>query len=383
MEQRRLIYVIAGEPSGDAIGARLIAALKAETGGAVEIIGIGGSAMEETGFKSLFPIQELSVMGLLEVLPHAGRILRRIDEAAKDIRARAPEIIVTIDSPSFAIRVIKKLTDLRTPKIHFVAPTVWAWRPWRVHKFKKYYDLLLTVLPFEPPYFERVGLNAVFVGHPVMEYGVATANGLAFRQRHGIEEHQCTICLLPGSRRGEVERHLGIFGDALQLLADRRRAFTTVIPTLPSVVDFVRQRTANWSVPPIILVGPDEKYDAMRASDVALAASGTVSLELAIAEVPTVIAYRVNPLTAFIVRRLIKVDFVSILNILADREIMPERLQESCRAELLALDLERLIGPDGREQVNDLKPYIEQLRSEEGAPSQVAAKYILSATSPR
>jgi len=380
MARKRLIYIIAGEPSGDAIGQKLMTAIRHQYGPDAEFVGLGGTAMEAAGFKSRFPISELSVMGLVEVLPHMRRILKRIKETADDIVNQQPDVVVTIDSPSFTVRVVKQLVGrYQGPKIHVVAPTVWAWRPRRVHKFKKYFDHLLTILPFEPPYFERVGLAAKFIGHPVLEYGVQEADGSLFRTAHGIDKEQRLICVLPGSRKGEVTRHLGIFKDALAQYRSVSGPFVTVIPTVPAIRQFVEESVSDWSESPIIVSTPMEKYQSMQASNLALAASGTVALETALAGIPSVIAYKVSPVTAFIVRRLIKVDYVNIINILAEDEIIPECLQERCSPEVLAEALGELSGSAGAEQVQRIQPYIERLASAEGKPSDVAARYILEA----
>lgn len=372
-----LIYLIAGEPSGDAIGARLISAIRENYNGELEFAGIGGAAMEAVGFRSLFPIQELSVMGLVEVLPHIRNILHRISEISEDVADRRPDLIVTIDSPSFSTRVAKKIATLDIPKVHYVAPTVWAWRPWRVHKFKRYYDHLLAILPFEPPYFERVGLNCEFVGHPVLEYGADIADGSEFRTRYKLPDDMTVICLLPGSRRGEVTRHIGIFGETLQLLRDRGYRFKVVIPTLPQVSDLVREGIKGWQDAPIVIDNAKEKYPAMAASNASIAASGTVALELALARVPTVVGYRVNPITAFIVKCLIRVDFVNLLNLLAESEVVLECIQEKCTPNRLADELQDLLGAKGPDQIAKLQPLISQLGRGGEKPSVAAAKYLL------
>lgn len=383
MDQGPLIYLIAGEPSGDAIGGRLMAALAAETGGRIRFAGVGGNHMEQEGLHSLFPITELSVMGLVEVLPHARRILSRMAEIAADVRTLSPDVVVSIDSPSFAVGVARRLSGTPVLRVHVVAPTVWAWRPWRVHKFKRCFDHLLAILPFEPPWFERVGLPCHFIGHPVVEYGAdRVEDGTSFRIYNGIAAGERVICVLLGSRRGEVLRLASVFGEALHTLAGRIGPFRVVMPTVPAVADLVRQVTAGWPGQPIIIDDAKAKYPAMQASDVALAASGTVALELAIAGVPTVIAYRVAPMTAFIVRHLVKVRFANLINILLGREIVPERLQENCRPHLLASDLERLAGPAGALQIEALQPALDALGRGGEAPSVRAARLILSLVKP-
>ena len=383
MARKRLIYVIAGEPSGDAIGEKLITAIRNQYGPDVQFIGLGGSAMATVGFESNFPISELSVMGLVEILPHMRRIFARIKETADDIVIHEPDAVVTIDSPSFAVRVVKHLVGrYNGHKIHVVAPTVWAWRPRRVHKFNKYFDHLLTILPFEPPYFQRAGLASKFIGHPVLEYGIQEADGSQFRANHGIDKNQRIICLLPGSRKGEISRHLSIFRDALTQYRLARGEFTVVIPTVSAIRQIVEESVLDWSSSPIIVSTTLEKYEAMQASNLALVASGTVALETAIAAIPSVVAYKVSPITAFIVRRLIKVNYVNIVNLLANFEVIPECLQERCSAEILANALGKLTGSSGEAQVRNVEPYIEQLASSEGKPSDVAARYILNVVAP-
>ncbi|MEC7204157.1 MAG: lipid-A-disaccharide synthase [Pseudomonadota bacterium] len=383
MARERLIYVIAGEPSGDAIGEKLITAIRNQYGTGVDFVGLGGPAMESVGFQSRFPISELSVMGLVEVLPHLRRILARIREIADDIVRQKPDVVVTIDSPSFTVRVVTLLVGrYQGPKIHVVAPTVWAWRPGRAHKFKNYFDHLLTILPFEPTYFQRVGLASKFIGHPVLEYGVQEADGRVFRKDHGIDSDQKLICILPGSRRGEVTRHLSIFGEALARYRAAWGDVFAVIPTVSAIRAFVEEGVSGWPKPPIIVSTPLEKYQSMKASNLALAASGTVALETALAEVPTVIAYKVSPLTAFIVRRLIKVDYVNIINVLAGKEIVPECLQEKCSPDVLADILGEFSTASGQSQIQQVRPYLSQLASSEGRPSEVAAQYIIKVSMP-
>ena len=197
-------YVIAGEASGDLLGARLMKALSDVNGGHVRFSGVGGPEMEKQGLSSLFPYTELSVMGLVEVLPSAARIIGRMRQVAAAINGQTPDALITIDAPGFNFGVVKRLKRHAMPRIHYVAPTVWAWRPNRVHKFKRHFDHLLTLLPFEPPYFEAVGLPATFVGHPVVESATGPEASRLFRKHHQIGDATKLLCVLPGSRRGEV-----------------------------------------------------------------------------------------------------------------------------------------------------------------------------------
>jgi lipid-A-disaccharide synthase len=373
-----LIFLVAGEPSGDLLGARLMAALKARTGGNVRFAGVGGAAMAREGLHSLVPIGELSVMGLLEVIPHLPRILGHMRRTVQAARSLRPAAVVTIDAPNFSLEVAKRLAGGGAPLIHFVAPSVWAWKPWRARRIAKYLDHLLTLLPFEPPYFERHGLATTFVGHPAVE-APAGADPKVFRQSHGIPEAAPLLCVLPGSRRGETARLLPVFRDTLALLRARVPDLHVVVPTVPNVAEDVASAAQDWPVPSVVLRDPAAKYDAFAASYAALAASGTVAVELAVAGVPSVVAYRLSPLTAFLARRLLKVRYVSLPNILLDRAAQPELLQENCTPANLAGALERLLtDPAARAaQKADAAAAVALLKGGTESPSQRAARCIL------
>ena len=371
------VFMIAGEPSGDVLGARLMAALRDLTGGNIEVCGVGGEMMREQGLESLFPMEELSVMGITEILPHLPGLLRRIKETAASVDSTAPDALVTIDSPDFTRRVARRVTDRAIPRIHFVAPTVWAWRPWRAKGFARDFTHLLALLPFEPPWFERVGLPCTFVGHPVIEAGAGMGDGAGFRAKHGIAVEDTVVCVLPGSRRGEIERLAGDFGAAMELLAERHPGMRLVVPTIEAMAPRVRDLAAGWPGSPIVVQSTAERYDAMAASNAALAASGTVALELALAGVPTVVAYRVTPLTHFIVRRLLSIEFGNLINIIEDREIVPELIQGDCRPDRLAKAMERMLGPEGAAQIEAVQPALLQLGLGAEAPSRRAAQAVL------
>lgn len=372
-----LVFLVAGEPSGDVLGGRLMAALSDLTGGRVRFAGVGGRNMSEQGLDSLFPMEELSVMGLSEILPHLPNLLHRIRETAAAVDAAAPQALVTIDSPDFTRRVARRVKLRSVPRIHYVAPTVWAWRPWRARGFARDFTHLLALLPFEPPWFEQVGLPCRFVGHPVLESGADAGDGAAFRARHGIDPQTPLLCVLPGSRRGEVTRLIADFGAAVGILSARHPDIRVVLPTVETVAPLVEEAARAWPGEPLVLSGAPEKYDAMAASNVALAASGTVALELALARIPTVIAYRVAPLTHWLVRRFVRVRFANLVNLMEDREIVPEMIQSDCRPEWLAAGLERLLGPAGEEQVAMAGPALRQLGAGAEAPSRRAARAIL------
>ncbi len=346
------IALVAGEPSGDALGEGLIRALRAACGGrALRFSGIGGERMIAEGFESLFPIDDLAVMGLVEVLPRARQILRRLDQLATALRADPPDVLVTIDSPGFTHRLAKRLARSDFPIVHYVAPTVWAWRPGRARKLAGLVDHLLALLPFEPPYFEREGLATSFIGHPAVETIAAAraqaeaeqAEGNSFRQRYGIPDTAPLLALLPGSRRGEVAKLLPVFVATLGKLAKLYPDLRVVLPTVPNVASMILTTLPNFPLPAQVVSAPAERYQAMLAADLALAASGTATLELGLAQTPTVLAYRVNPITAAILRKLLRVPYAGLVNILERREVMPEFLQERCRPDLLAAALSPLV----------------------------------------
>lgn len=376
-----LVFLAACEPSGDVLGARLMAALRRRTGGKVRFAGIGGSRMAAEGLASLFPVDDLAVMGIVEVVPRIPVVLRRMRQAARAATAARPDAIVTIDSPAFAFGFLKRVASHDAPRIHYVAPTVWAWRPWRVGKFARTFDRLLALLPFEPPLFDRAGLPCDFVGHPVLESGADKADGAAFRKRHAIPPDAPLLCVLPGSRMGEVRRLLPHFGDAVARLAARFPGLRVALPTVPAVMEVVRGQVAGWAVPVTVVEGDDDKYGAMAASKVALAASGTVALELALAGTPAVIAYRLSPLTWAVVNRMVRVEYANLVNLLLDRPAVPELLQNDCRGERLADEVGRLMESDDlrAEQCQAAREALARLGAGELAPSDKAADAILAA----
>lgn len=338
------VYIVAGEPSGDMLGGRLIAALRA-LNPAIRVCGVGGEQMAAQGFASLFPMQELSVMGFLEVLPHIRRLRRRLEETAQDILNRRPDAVVTIDSPGFTFRLARRLQGSGIPLVHYVAPTVWAYKPERASRTAALFDRLLTLLPFEPPYFEAHGLNCRFVGHPIVEGWRERPDAGAFRDRHELGARPL-VCLLPGSRMGELTRHLPVFRDALSRVVAAKPGVAAVIPALAHTRAFVEAQTARWPVPVIVVSEGVERRAALAAGDAALAKSGTVSLELALAGTPMVTTYRVNPVSAWLLRRMLKSPYVNLVNILTGREAVPERLQELCTPEALSAALLEVLTPE-------------------------------------
>lgn len=332
MNKPMKIYLIAGEPSGDLLGSRFMRAMRQKTGGDVEFFGVGGDTMEAEGLKPLFDISDLAIMGLTEVIPSIPRVLKRIRETVKDIVRIRPDVVITIDSWSFSSRVHKALRKLKTgiPQVHYVAPQVWAWKKKRAKTMYKYVDHLLTLFPYEPKYFTPYHLQTSFVGHPVIESEVITANGDDFRKKYDIPADKRIITVLPGSRKTEVSKLLPVFLKAAEELKAVDDSFYFVIPTVKTVAKGVKNAVAESGLPILVVETQADRYGAFRASSAAIAASGTVALELAICDIPHIIAYKVSAFSAMLARKFLHIQFVNLSNILLGREIIPELLQERC-----------------------------------------------------
>ncbi|CCT58780.1 lipid-A-disaccharide synthase [Acetobacter pasteurianus] len=336
-----LVWILAGEASGDVLGARLMHALRTRVPN-MRFAGVGGVRMQEEGLVSLFPMRDLAVMGLVEVLPRVRQLSARLDEAAQDIAAQKPDLVITIDSPGFALRLLKKISGLGIARVHYVAPQVWAWRQKRVKEFPGLWEELLCLLPFEEKFFGKHGLKTRFVGHPVLQSGAKDGDAARFRARHGLPDSAKILVLMPGSRRSEAPRLLPVFGQMLRLLKTSMPDVVPVVPVSPVVASVVERATQDWPIKPVIVTDIHDKHDAFAAAGAALTKSGTSTLELALAGVPMAVTYRVNPITAFFARRLIKVPFVAMVNLLAGRAVVPELLQEQCRADVLAREVQIL-----------------------------------------
>ena len=379
-----LVYLIAGEASGDALGMSLMAALRARLGGAVRFAGVGGPLMAEEGLDSLFSMDDLAVMGLAEVVPRLPQLLRRMSETRADILARNPAVLVTIDAPDFCFRVAKKVKTLRPglPIVHYVAPTVWAWRPKRAKAVAQFLDHMLCLYPFEPPYFAREGLDATFIGHPiVLSMGSqpgADDRAADFRARHAVAADAQVLAVLPGSRGGELDRLLPVFGETLARLWAGGWRGRVVVPTLARHKDRIAAAVQGWPGDPLVVAGNDEKWRAFAAADTALAASGTVTLELAAAGVPTVIAYKVSGVTAAIARRLIRTPHAGLVSILLGEEVMPEFIQDDCTAERIVPALQALLGDEAARatQRGHFKQAMAMLQGPADGPAAAAAEVV-------
>lgn len=380
------VFILAGEPSGDRLGGALMAGLKTQHPD-VTFEGIGGLAMQAEGLNSRFDMSELSVMGLAEILPRYRALLARINQTAEAVIAMAPDVLITIDSPDFSLRVARKVkanSSIRT--VHYVAPTVWAWRPGRAEKMAKYIDQVLALLPFEPPYMQAAGMACDFVGHPVVSELQATQEQAdAFRAAEGVGDAPL-LMVLPGSRQSEVARLGPIFQQVVARLQQERPEIRVVIPCAAPVFDAVRRLTQNWSPAPILIdplsTGVDDpasrKRAAFRAADVALAASGTVSLELAAAGTPMVIAYDMNWLSRQIIGRMVRVDTVTLVNLVSETRSVPEYIGSNCRPGPIAQEVLRVLdAPDAQQAAMALT--MERLGKGGPAPGLRAANAILNA----
>lgn len=373
------IYLIAGEPSGDLLGSRFMKAMQAKNPN-VEFVGVGGESMESAGLKSLFDISDLAVMGLAEVIPSIPKILKLIKKTVQDIENQRPDVIMTIDSWSFAARVQKKIRrkKLGIPQVHYVAPQVWAWKKKRAKTMYKYVDLLLTLLPQEPKYFIPYKLEAVCVGHPVIESQVVHGNAEAFRQKFKISTDKKIISILPGSRHNEVAALFPIFLEGAKQLLERNPQLHFVVPTVKTVAARVQKMCADSALPLTIVENEQDRYDAFKASSAAVAASGTVALELAIANVPHIIGYKVSPLTGWLAKKFLHIQFVNLSNIILGREIIPELLQERCIPVNISLYIEGLLNHDEwyDKQMDGFKKVRMLLGQGEQTPSEKACDIV-------
>lgn len=332
--------LVAAEASGDILGADLAAALRRRLGKQVRFVGVGAGRMAEQGVVSPFPISELSILGIFEGLRAYPRVKRRVADTVALARRERPDVAVLIDSWGFTLRVAHGLRrlDPRLPLVKYVGPQVWASRPGRARTLARAVDHLLTIHAFDAPWFERQGLPVTFVGNSTLARDLSGADGARFRVTHGLGEDP-VLLVLPGSRPAEIARMLPPFGDAARRLKATRRTLRVVLPVAGVVTEQVRAQVAAWPVPPLLVEDEGAKLDAMRAATLALACSGSVTTELALAGCPMVIGYRVGPLTYQVLRRLVTTRFITLFNIAAGRAVAPELIQSQCTGERLAAEL--------------------------------------------
>lgn len=378
----RKIFLIATEESGDRLGANLMKVLRQRLGGAVHFEGVGGRAMAREGLMSLFPIEELSIIGLAAVVRELPKILGLIKETATVVAEVSPDILVIIDSPDFTHRVARRVRarDPAIPIVNYVSPTVWAWRPGRARAMRKYVDHVLALLPFEPEAYQRLrGPPCSYVGHPLTEQlSALRPNAQEAARRAGQPP---VLLVLPGSRRSEIRHHMEVFGQAVGRLQQEGVAFELVLPTMPHLQEAVVEAVKGWPIQPQVVIGEQEKRAAFRIAHAALAKSGTVTLELALAGVPMVTAYRTGSVEAWILRRAIKVNSVILANLVIGENVVPEFLQEDCTPEKLAAALREVLGDSElrRKQVEAFAK-IDQIMSTGNQPPSVRAADIVLET---
>lgn len=376
------VFLVAGEESGDRLGAALMQALKRRTGDRIAFAGVGGRAMAAEGLASPFPIDELSLIGIVAIPARLPKILRRIRETTEQVIAGRPDVLVIIDSPDFTHRVARRvraaLPDL--PIVDYVSPSVWAWRPGRARTMRAYVDHVAALLPFEPAEHARLGgPPCTYVGHPLIEQ-IADLRPNDDEARRRADKPP-VVLLLPGSRAGEIRRLLPTFAQALELAADRTGPIEVVLPTVPHLLDSIREATATWRVQPRIVTDIADKRAAFRIARAALAKSGTVTLELALAGVPAVTAYKVSALEAWIVRRWVRVPSYILANLVLGENVLPELMQEDSTPERLSDALVPLLGdtPERQRQVDAFRRLDAIMQIGAMAPADRAAEIVLTA----
>lgn len=339
------IFIIAGEPSGDQLAAALMTSLRAKDP-SIEFRGIGSTKMFQAGLsESLFPMEELTLMGIMEVVPKIPKILNRITQAVTAIKVFNPDIVITVDAPDFSFRVQKELKEkgVAAKRIHFVAPTVWAWRPDRARKIAQFLDGLICLFPFEPEYFVKQGLQAVAVGHPVMKSGALEANGSLFRQAHNIPEDKKMLGLLFGSRRSEIERLSGIILGVAKSIKNDMHDVGFIVPTLPRWKGKLQTLLSKEGIDAVVTADPAEKWNSFAACDAALAVSGTVALEVAVTDVPHAILYTMNPITWAVVKRMATTRHVHLGNIMLKKMVVPEFIQANATVDKITPTIKKLL----------------------------------------
>jgi len=381
------LFMIAGEMSGDRLGAALMDGLKTETSGAVRFNGVGGPMMAASGMNSLFDMSDLSVMGLVEVLPKIPMLLSRVKQTAKAVIATKPDALITIDSPDFCLRVADKVrTELPNLKvIHYVAPSVWAWRPERAQKMAKHVDHVLALLPFEPPYMEAAGMTCDFVGHPVISEPLPTKSEIVEFKASLNLGNGPVVTVLPGSRAGEIKRMLPIFKQVMDNVRRRYADVNFILPGAAAVEGRVKSVISAWTHKPQLLLNnmPSKQVEARKRmayaiSDAALATSGTVALELASQDCPMVVAYKANWATTRMVKKLAQIDTANLINIVTETRVVPEHLFENCTVDQITQSLLDVLT-DGSGQKAALKATMDALgRGQKGADLW-AAKSVLTA----
>ncbi|MDD1535646.1 MULTISPECIES: lipid-A-disaccharide synthase [unclassified Bradyrhizobium] len=380
-DPKRRICLIATEESGDRLGSALMKVLRQRLGDGVEFVGVGGRTMAREGLESLFPIEELSIVGFAAVVQQLPKILRLIRQTVDAVLEAAPDALVIIDSPDFTHRVARRVRAKNStiPIVDYVSPQLWAWRPGRARTMLGYVDHVLGLLPFEPEEYRKLGgPPCSYVGHPLIEQLSSLRPDAEEQARRNGEPP--VLLVLPGSRRSEVRHHLGVFGATIGRLQAEGCAFELMLPTMPHLEATIREGIASWPVKPSIVIGENEKRAAFRVAHAALAKSGTVTLELALSGIPMVTAYRVGAVEAFILRRAIRVSSVILANLVIGRDVIPEYLQEDCTPEKLTPALHDVLtdSPLRRQQVEAFAQLDRIMSTGNKSPSVLAADVVLA-----
>ena len=367
------IYIVAGEPSGDILGDQLIKSLESKFNSPI-FNGVGGERMQSNNFISLFDMSDISIFGIFPVLRKLFFLMNKINDVVRDISQKKPDIIILIDSPDFNHRVAKKVKKYLpdVPIVCYVAPTVWAWRQGRAKKMSEYFDYLLSVIPFEVNFFEKYGLKTSYVGHPFIER-VKNINDITFSEKYDLDKSK-TIIFLPGSRKIEIERHSPVMVQAIEYLKDQNLNLNILIATGQKQLDQIRDYFKDIQ----IITDDHEKYSLFKKADFACAASGTVTLELGLTETPTIVIYKMDKLTWFFISKMVKVKFVSLVNLILGRESSKELLQNNFNKENLINELSKLLSDekDQKKQINDLKEFNAIMNQNIDNPSENASKII-------
>ena len=367
------IYIVAGEPSGDILGDQLIKSLESKFNSPI-FNGVGGERMQSNNFTSLFDMSDISIFGIFPVLRKLFFLMNKINDVVKDISQKKPDIIILIDSPDFNHRVAKKVKKYlpNVPIVCYVAPTVWAWRQGRAKKMSEYFDYLLSVIPFEVNFFEKYGLKTSYVGHPFIEK-VKNINDITFSEKYDLDKSK-TIIFLPGSRKSEIERHSPVMVQAIDYLKDQNLNLNILIATGQKQLDQIRDYFKDIQ----IITDDYEKYSLFKKADFACAASGTVTLELGLTETPTIVIYKMDKLTWFFISKMVKVKFVSLVNLILGRESSKELLQDNFNKENLINELSKLLSDEKgqKKQINDLKEFNAIMNKNIDNPSENASKII-------
>ncbi len=375
------IMLVAGETSGDALGADLMVALREMSGRPLRVSGVGGPRMEKEGLASIFPMSDIAVMGPREIIPRLPLIFRRIWQTVRHAVEQKPDILVVIDSPEFTHMVARRVAR-RAPSIpivDYVLPSVWAWRQGRARAMAKYIRRVLALLPFEPAFLKQAGVDCVYVGHPAIHRIPDEGSGARFRAARGIAPDEPVLLVLPGSRLNEVKHLIGIFGEVAAKLAEEMPSLRVIVPTVPHVRNLVEESVRRWSVPAEIVESDEDRRAAFDAGTAALAASGTVALELGLARVPMVIAYRAEALVGWFALSVLKVPSVVLINLILDRPSVREYLQGRCTPEDLLEGLRPLTSdtPERRRALADLEEVRVRMGVEGEQPSRRAARAVL------